>query len=69
MEKKITGILLTVLGIAGLVLAQIYLLEAMAPSANYKKESNAIEIIVFGFMGLALVFAGLRTIRNNRSAT
>jgi hypothetical protein len=69
MEKKITGIILTVLGIAGLIVGQIYLLEAIGPNINSNKGSHALEIIVFGIGGLALVFAGLRTIRNNRSAT
>jgi hypothetical protein len=70
MEKKIGGILLFILGVTGLIAAQMYILEAIGPSSTYYiKDSHSLEIIVFGILGLFLVFAGIRMIRNNRSTT
>jgi hypothetical protein len=60
MEKRTLGIILTLLGIVGLVLA----------GANFLKDGsngyNIKQIVTFGILGAVFFFAGIRLIQNTR---
>ena len=57
MEKRIFGIILTVLGISGLIYAAISITQS---SANTKS------IAVYGILGLIFFLAGIGLIRNTK---
>jgi hypothetical protein len=60
MEKRIFGIILTVLGIAGLILTAMKVL-------NGKNSNYAVrEMLVYGILGLIFFFAGIALIRNTK---
>jgi uncharacterized membrane protein len=61
MEKRIFGIVLTVLGIAGLILAATNFVNG---GADNNTELRAI--IVYGILGAIFFFAGIGLIRNTR---
>jgi uncharacterized membrane protein len=60
MEKRTLGIILTILGIIGLVLAGVNFLNGDSKSYNIK------QIVTFGILGAVFFFAGIRLIQNTR---
>ncbi|MET0392675.1 MAG: hypothetical protein ABW019_06020 [Chitinophagaceae bacterium] len=60
MEKRTIGIILIVLGVAGLVLAGANFLGGGSNSYNIK------QILTFGILGAIFFFAGIGLIRNTR---
>lgn len=60
MEKRTFGIILTILGILGLVLAGINFLKGGSGTYNIK------QIITFGVLGAVFFFAGIGLIQNTR---
>lgn len=60
MEKKVFGIILTVLGIVGLIMAGMNFLQGSNNTYNIK------EITVYGIIGLIFFFAGIGLIRSTR---
>jgi uncharacterized membrane protein len=60
MEKRVFGIILTVLGIVGIILAAINFMQGGASMKNVK------EITVYGIIGLIFFFAGIGLIRTTR---
>ena len=60
MEKRVFGIILTVLGIVGLILAAINFMNGGTNTQNVK------EITVYGIIGLIFFFAGIGLIRTTR---
>ncbi len=59
MEKRMFGIILTILGIAGLILAGYNFM-------NGGGTKNVKEIIMYGLLGAVFFFAGIGLIRNTR---
>jgi len=57
MEKRVFGIILTILGIAGLIVAAYYF-------ANSSGNHNMRAITVYSILGAVFFFAGLGLIRN-----
>ena len=64
MEKRIFGAILTVLGIAGLILAAYYFVRG---NANSGREIRSV--LVYGVLGLLFFFGGIGLIRNTRDLT
>jgi uncharacterized membrane protein len=60
MEKRTLGIILTVLGILGLILAGVNFLKGSSNTYNMK------QILTFGILGAIFFFAGIGLIRNTR---
>ena len=58
MEKKIFGIILTVLGIVGLIMGGLNFLQGENETQNVK------EIATYGIIGLIFFFAGIGLIRS-----
>jgi hypothetical protein len=61
MEKRIFGIILTILGIAGLIWAAYNFVQGNADSSNDVKA-----IWVYGILGLVFFFSGIGLIRSTR---
>jgi uncharacterized membrane protein len=61
MEKRVFGVILTVLGIAGLILAAYQFVQGN-PATNHSIRS----ITVYGILGLIFFFAGIGLIRSTR---
>jgi len=59
MEKKAFGTILTVLGIAGLIIAAYYF-------AGSQADKKVKTIIVYGVLGAIFFFAGIGLIRTTR---
>lgn len=60
MEKRIFGIILTVLGIAGLLFAAFNFMNGGYGEKNIK------EIAIYGILGLIFFFAGIGLIRSTK---
>ena len=60
MEKRTFGIILTLLGIVGLILAGINFLKGGDGGYNIK------QIVTFGVLGAVFFFAGIGLIQNTR---
>lgn len=60
MEKRVFGIILTVLGIVGLILAAVNFLNGGGNMQNVK------EITVYGIVGLIFFFAGIGLLRTTK---
>lgn len=60
MEKRTLGIILTLLGIVGLILAGVNFLRGNSNAYNLK------QILTFGILGAVFFFAGIRLIQNTR---
>ncbi len=58
MEKKILGIILAVMGIAGLILAAVNFLNGGSGNRNIK------EIIIYGLLGAVFFSAGISLVRS-----
>ena len=64
MEKRLLGIILSLLGIAGLILAGVYFMKSNQGTKSVK------EILLFGILGAIFFFAGIGIVRNtNDKAT
>ena len=61
MEKRVFGVILTVLGIAGLILSAYQFVQGKT-ATNYSIRS----LLVFGILGLIFFFAGIGLIRSTR---
>lgn len=59
MEKRVLGIILSLLGIAGLILAGYNFM-------NGSGTRNIKEIILYGVLGAIFFFAGIGLVRNTR---
>ena len=60
MEKRVLGIILAFLGIAGLILAAVNFMNGGAATRNIK------QIITFGVLGAIFFFAGIGLVRATR---
>ena len=58
MEKRVLGIILSLLGVVGLVLAGFKFLNGGGGNYNLK------EIVLFGVLGAIFFFAGIGLVRN-----
>jgi membrane associated rhomboid family serine protease len=64
MEKRIFGVILTVLGIAGLIIAAYDFVQG-----NTGTNHSIKSVIVYGILGLLFFFAGIGLIRSTRDLT
>jgi len=60
MEKRVLGIILSLLGITGLILAGVRFLNGGGGTRNVK------EIVLYGILGAVFFFAGIGLIKNTR---
>lgn len=60
MEKKVFGIILTILGIVGLIAAAVNFVNSSGGTYNIKM------IIVYGVLGLIFFFTGIGLIRTTK---
>jgi hypothetical protein len=60
MEKRLLGIILSLLGIAGLILAGINFMKSVQGTRSIK------EIVLFGVLGIVFFFAGISLVRNTQ---
>ena len=60
MEKRILGIILTLLGVVGLITAAIYFMNGGKAAHNIKA------IIMYGLLGAIFFAAGIGLIKNTR---
>jgi uncharacterized membrane protein len=58
MEKRVLGIILSIVGIIGLIVAAISIINGSGSNKGVK------EIIVFGILGAIFFFAGIGLVRN-----
>lgn len=63
MEKKIFGIILTILGIAGLIAAAVNFVNSSGGTYNIKM------ITVYGLLGLIFFFTGIGLIRSTKDTS
>jgi len=64
MEKRLLGIILSLLGVAGLILAGVYFMKSSQGTKSIK------EVLLFGILGAIFFFAGIGIVRNtNDKAT
>ena len=59
MEKRVIGVVLTLLGIVGLILAAVNFM-------NGSGKKDIKEIIMYGVLGAIFFFAGIGLVRNTR---
>lgn len=60
MEKKVFGIILTLLGIAGLILFAYYFVNSSGGSKNIKA------VVMYAILGAVFFFAGISLIRTTK---
>lgn len=60
MEKRILGIILTILGIGGLIAAAFYFMNGGEGTRSIKS------IVIYGVLGAIFFFAGIGLIQNTR---
>ncbi|GAC1438537.1 MAG: hypothetical protein NVSMB63_02260 [Sediminibacterium sp.] len=60
MEKRILGIILSILGIVGLILAGINFMNGGSGTRNTK------EVIIYGVLGAIFFIAGISLIKNTK---
>jgi hypothetical protein len=60
MEKRVMGIVLSLLGVVGLILAAVNFMNGGGGSRNVK------EIIIYGLLGAVFFFAGIGLVRTTR---
>jgi uncharacterized membrane protein len=58
MEKRVLGIILSIVGIIGLIVAAIAIVNGSGSNKGIK------EIVVFGVLGAIFFFAGIGLVRN-----
>ncbi len=61
MEKRIFGVILTILGVAGLIMAAYNFVQK-----NAENTYNIKAIMVYGILGLLFFFAGIGLIRSTK---
>jgi len=61
MEKRVFGVILTVLGIAGLILAAYQFVQG-----NTVNNHSIRAVVMYGVLGLLFFFAGIGLIRSTR---
>lgn len=64
MEKRLFGVILTILGIAGLLLAAYNFIQG-----NTTTNHSIRSVVMYGILGLLFFFAGIGLIRNTRDLT
>ena len=64
MEKRLFGVILTILGIAGLIIAAYNFVQG-----NTGTNHSAKSLAVYGILGLLFFFAGIGLIRSTRDLT
>jgi uncharacterized membrane protein len=64
MEKRLFGVILTILGIVGLILAAYNFIQG-----NTGNNHSVKATVVYGILGLLFFFAGIGLIRNTRDLT
>jgi uncharacterized membrane protein len=64
MEKRLFGVILTILGIVGLVFAAYNYVQGNTGSSH-----NLRSVVVYGMLGLLFFFAGIGLIRSTRDLT
>jgi uncharacterized membrane protein len=60
MEKRVMGIVLSLLGVVGLIMAAVNFMNGGGGSRNVK------EIIIYGLLGAIFFFAGIGLVRTTR---
>jgi hypothetical protein len=60
MEKRVLGFILSLLGIAGLIIAGIQFINGKGTSRNIK------EVIIFSILGAIFFFAGVTLVKNTK---
>ena len=60
MEKRVLGIILSLLGIAGLIIAAIQFLNGVGNNRGIR------ELIIYGLLGAIFFFAGIGLVRNTK---
>jgi hypothetical protein len=60
MEKRLLGIILSILGIAGLIMAGVFFMK------NSQGTKSIKEIILYGILGAIFFFAGISLVRNTK---
>lgn len=63
MEKKVFGVILTILGIAGLIAAAMSFVNAKSGNTNIKM------IVVYLILGLIFFFSGIGLIRTTKDTS
>ena len=61
MEKRILGIILSLVGIIALIVAAVYFINANGAGGRRIKE-----IVVYGLLGAVFFFSGIGLVRNTR---
>jgi hypothetical protein len=64
MEKRVFGVILTILGIAGLLLAAYNFIQG-----NISTNHSIRSVAMYSILGLLFFFAGIGLIRNTRDLT
>jgi uncharacterized membrane protein len=64
MEKRLFGVILTVLGILGLILAAYNFVQG-----NTTTNHSVKSVVVYGILGMLFFFAGIGLIRSTRDLT
>jgi uncharacterized membrane protein len=64
MEKRMFGVILTILGIVGLVIAAYNFVQG-----NTNTSHSVKSVAVYGILGLLFFFAGIGLIRSTRDLT
>jgi hypothetical protein len=60
MEKRVIGIILTLLGVVGLIMAAVNFMNGGANTQNIK------EITIYGILGAIFFFAGIGLVRSTK---
>lgn len=60
MEKRVLGIILSLMGVAGLIMAAVRFLHGSGGQYNMK------EILIYGILGAIFFFAGIGLVKNTR---
>jgi uncharacterized membrane protein len=64
MEKRLFGVILTILGIVGLIIAAYNFVQG-----NTGTNHNVKSVVVYAILGLLFFFAGIGLIRSTRDLT
>ncbi len=60
MEKRVLGVILSILGIVGLIMAAVNFMNGGAGNKNIK------EIIIYSVLGIIFFFAGIGLVRSTK---
>ncbi|MBE7173515.1 MAG: hypothetical protein INR73_23285 [Williamsia sp.] len=60
MEKRVLGIILSLLGVVGLIMAAVNFMNGGSGNRNIK------EILIYGVLGAIFFFSGIGLIRNTK---